>query len=100
MSEDKEDEEEIVHLEVEEEEENNDRNAVRTNDKPTRSRFNSKNRPRSRATEDSGRKKQKNRDNKPVEDSNVEESFSNKFTTPEPPTTPDPGAGKISMTQC
>ncbi|XP_051162788.1 uncharacterized protein LOC127282535 isoform X2 [Leptopilina boulardi] len=73
------------------EDEEDDRNFVRVSEKPTRSRLN-KNRSRIRSSENGGRRKQKNRDNKPAENSKIEESLSNKLTTPEPPTTPDPGS--------
>ncbi|XP_043461706.1 uncharacterized protein LOC122498159 isoform X3 [Leptopilina heterotoma] len=71
--------------------EEDDRNFVRASEKPTRARL-IKNRPRIQTAESRARRKQKNRDNKLAENSKVEESVNNKLTTPEPPTTPDPGS--------
>ncbi|XP_033232271.1 mucin-5AC isoform X2 [Belonocnema kinseyi] len=86
-----EDEEETAVSDEEEEEEEN-RNTLKVSEKPARSRLSSKHRPRSRSTESNSRRKHKNRDDEPPEDSNGEESLNNKSTTPQPPTTPDPGS--------
>lgn len=76
-------------------EEEEDRNFVRASEKPTRARL-IKNRPRIQSAESRARRKQKNRDNKLAENSKVEETV-NKLTTPEPPTTPDPGSGEFQL---
>ncbi|XP_043252513.1 serine-rich adhesin for platelets [Colletes gigas] len=72
-----------------EEEEEDGGNAVRTADKSNRSREKSKSRPK-RPSSGRNRRKQ-NRHKGGGNNDSGQESLSNKLTTPEPPTTPDPG---------
>lgn len=72
------------------------RNTVRVTEKIERPKNRNRSKTRNSSTADhSSRRKQSRRkgQNKTDED---EGSLSNKLTTPEPPTTPDPGSGKFS----
>ncbi|XP_076757244.1 uncharacterized protein LOC143427196 [Xylocopa sonorina] len=71
-----------------EEESSEGGNAVRTADKNERASSKNRNRPKARSNARSRRKPARRRDER---NDSGEESLSNRLTTPEPPTTPDPG---------
>ncbi|CAL7941012.1 unnamed protein product [Xylocopa violacea] len=71
-----------------EEENSEGGNAVRTADKNERPSSKNRNRPKGRLNTRNRRKPARRKDEK---NDSGEESLSNKLTTPEPPTTPDPG---------
>lgn len=69
------------------------RNSVRVTEKTERPK--NRNRSKTRSSDHTSRRKQSRRKGQSKTDED-EESLSNKLTTPEPPTTPDPGTGKFS----
>lgn len=77
----------------EEDEDEDGGNTVKIVEKSVRSREKGKSRPKDRATTNRNRRKQPRR--KENRNDSQEEPLSNKLTTPEPPTTPDPGSGRL-----
>lgn len=70
------------------------RNTVRVTEKVERPKNRNRSRTRNSSTDHSSRRKQSRRKEQNKTDEE-EGSLSNKLTTPEPPTTPDPGSGKF-----